>query len=67
MVASTARTGIACFVMGLFVGFLAAPWRGAELRLSLGRVLAVVGDRVLVGLSVRPARLREENVEDLVV
>ncbi len=64
---SNARTGIAFFVMGLLVGFLTAPFRGAEVRGALGKGVTSVSDFVLVGTRLRCAPIREENAEDLLV
>ena len=70
MSASTARTGITgltCFFMGLIVGMLTAPKRGAEVRRAVRRRVLSTTDFLLVGMHLRPARWRQENAEDLLV
>lgn len=63
----TSITGLTCFLMGLLVGLFAAPRRGSEARRAVGRRLLAAADSVLVGVHLRPARLRQENAEDLLV
>ena len=65
--ARTSITGLTCFLMGLLVGLFTAPVRGSEVRRAVGRRLGVSIDSVLVGAHLRPARLRQENAEDLLV
>ena len=63
--ARTSITGLTCFLMGLIVGLFTAPRRGSEVRRAVGRRMLAAADSVLVGVHLRPARLRQENAEDL--
>jgi len=70
MTASNARTGITgltCFLMGLLVGMLTAPKRGADVRRAVRRYALTMTDALLVGIHARPAHWRQENAEDLMV